>query len=236
MPRHIAVIPARLQSKGFTHKNRLFFSNTAEFICSSKLYDRVIVTTDDPILLERATACGFEIHRRPSELAGDHTSIREVFICLVQDCSVMEDDYLWLFYIPLVYKNMKDFVEAKKEVEKNRPLSVSSFIPAKTHPYNCWRYDSDLKKMMKYIDNDLFNRQNYPDAWENYHYIYCCVASAIPRLNNNMLCADTQPIFLAEETVRRLVEIDTPADLERWKYISPEDYEHWRRSQAMEKS
>lgn len=235
MSNHIAVIPARLRSKGFKFKNRLFFQNTAEFVRSSQLYDRVIVTTDDPILLEFATAYGFETHRRPTELAGDHTSIREVFFRLVQDCSVMQDDYLWLFYIPLVYKNVKDFAEAKMKVEKCHPLSLSSFIPAKTHPYNCWRYGSDQKKLKKYIENDLFNRQDYPEAWENYHYIYCCLASALPQLDNNLLCADTRPFFLPEETVKQLVEIDTPADLERWKYVSPKDYECWLKTQVKEK-
>lgn len=234
MPSHIAVIPGRKWSKGFPRKNRLFFRKTAEFIRDVGLYERVIVTSDDEVLLGLAEEHGFETLPRPPELSKDDTPIKMVFKHVVETCSIKGADYLWLFYIPLLYRNKKDYIAAKELAEKAQPESLSAFIPAKTHPFNCWRHDVQTKQLKKFIENEVFNRQDLPDAWENYHYLYCCRGESIDRLDNNLLSANTLPIFLPKETASKLVEIDTPADLETWKQLHPQDYLLWEKLHPFE--
>ena len=41
MIEHIALIPARKDSKGLKNKNSKFFDHTAKFLKNSKLFDRV---------------------------------------------------------------------------------------------------------------------------------------------------------------------------------------------------
>jgi hypothetical protein len=94
-----------------------------------------------------------------------------------------------------------------------------SFIPARTHPYNCWAYDSQSGQLSQFIPNDVFRRQDLPPAWMHYHYTCCFRAAELPRLNSELVNAETRPIFLGEATAGRLVEVDTPEDLKRWQMI-----------------
>jgi CMP-N-acetylneuraminic acid synthetase len=225
----IAVIPARKGSKGFPKKNRLFFPLTADFIHRSKLFDRTVVTTDDDKLLDMAETNGFEGYKRPDHISRDTSSIREVFMDLVAQQKFHPHDRLWLFYIPIVFKDIQDFGQAKKIMETKRPPSVSTFIPAKSHPFNCWiRMQND--KVSKAMDNDFFNRQDYPEAFENHHYVFCIQVNAVEHGNNNLLNDQTYPIFLSSEKASRLVEIDEPEDLLRWKQKDEEAFKLWCQS------
>ena len=227
---HIAVIPGRKGSKGFPHKNRLFFSLTANFVRNSGLFDKVIVNSDDEILLDMATAEGFKTYRRPDAIAQDNSSIRDVFLDLAANYAFNPEDYLWLFYIPFVYKDISDFRKARKIVDDISPPSLSAFVPAKGHPFNCWYSDEESGKIRKFIPNDYYNRQDYPEAWENHHYVFCIKVNELPRIDNNLLNENTYPLFFTPEESERLIEIDEPHDFQHWIKADPEAYSKWRES------
>lgn len=227
MSRDIAVLPARAGSKGFPGKNRLFFPLVADFIDASRLFDSVIVTTDDGGVMALAEERGYRIRKRPPEIAGDDSTIKEAFVDLFQHCGLQDDDYLWLFYIPLVYRDVSDFRQGMKIVKEQQPGSISTFIPAKSHPFDCWRYFEGEKAIRKYIPNDYCNRQDYPEAWENYHYVFAVRVSELEKLNGNLLNEETYPLFLSNEAAEKLVELDHPADLFEWQRKHPEAYDAW---------
>ena len=216
---HIAVIPARMGSKGFKFKNRKFFSYTVDFLEKISWMQRVIISTDDPEIEETAKKEGYEIHKRPEHLAGPAVSIRSVFESVIKDMDVKKDDVLWLIFLPLLYKNKDDFDECKKIIEQKNVNSLCTFITVKSHPFNCWKYDEKNKELSKYIDNDVFRRQDLPPAWEHYHYVCCFKAGEIKNLNSELINSKTFPVFLKKNITEKLVEIDTPEDYEKWKKL-----------------
>ena len=216
MSRHIAMIPARMGSVGFKHKNRKFFDFTADFLDKVEWFDKIIVSTDDPVVKEYSEKRGYDIHERPESLAGPAVSIKQVFDSVIEDMDIKNDDILWLFYLPILYKNQDDFEKCKGIIEKPDIKSACSFIKAKTHPYVCWRYDPDKKILTQYIKNDCFRRQDQPPAWEHHHYLYCFKVEEISNLNDEMLNSKTHPIFLDEGTAENLLEMDAPSDYEKW--------------------
>lgn len=81
----IALIPARGGSKRVPGKNirvfagRPMIAHSIEAALASALFDRVVVSTDDPRIADVARAAGAEVpFIRPSELAGDHVGTAPV--------------------------------------------------------------------------------------------------------------------------------------------------------------
>jgi len=216
---HVATIPARMGSEGFKFKNRKFFDLTADFLDKTDWFDRVVVSTDDPVVKELVQNRSYEVHHRPKELAGPAISIKQVFSDVIVKMGIQDDDVLWLFYLPVLFKRMEDFVLAKKVIEGKKHLSLCTFIPVKTHPFNCWRYDDQKGILNQYIENDIFRRQDLPFAWAHYHYVCCFYAKELNHLNSEIINENTYPIFLNKETRDQLIEIDTPEDYEKWKKL-----------------
>lgn len=89
----VAVIPARGGSKRIPRKNIKSFHGKPMIgyaigaALSSKTFDRVIVSTDDPEIAEVAKAYGAELpFIRPPELADDHTPTVPVIAHAIQQC------------------------------------------------------------------------------------------------------------------------------------------------------
>ena len=77
---HIAVIPARKNSKSLPFKNRFLFKHTAKFLRNNKLFDDVYVNSDDLYMKVQAKKYDFNFYKRKKNLAKDTTCIKEVFV------------------------------------------------------------------------------------------------------------------------------------------------------------
>lgn len=214
---HVAVIPARAGSVGFPGKNRLFFSATADLIDHLPWISRAIVSTDDDEIVSMARAREYDPHPRPPHLAGAAVSIKDVFRCVASDMRLAADDVMWLFYLTILHKDAADFEMARLIVERDRPRSLISFVPAAVHPWTCWSHDPKTRLLSQYVANDAFRRQDRPPAWRYYHYLCCCRADEIETLNSELIGPTTYPVFLDQGKADVLVEIDTLAELEAWR-------------------
>lgn len=214
---HIAFIPARKGSKGFPFKNRLLFDDTADFIDEHGWFEKVIVSTDDEIVEQKARERGYSVHRRPAQLCGDAVSIKEVLQSVIDDQKLDKKAIVWLFYLPIVYKNLSDFLRAKQVMEEGPVVSLCGFIEAKSHPFYCWSYDERTGQLKQYIKNDVYRRQDLPPAWTHHHYLCCFKAGEIGNLNNELISNRTYPFFLSGDTAEQLIELDTPQQYEQWK-------------------
>ena len=218
--KHIAIIPARKGSVGLPKKNQILFKNTVNFLKNLMWIDEVIVSSDDLIVLEKASRQNYICYNRPKILSGPNISIKKVLEDLCEYFEIDKNTIVWLFYLPIVYKEYSDFEKAKKVIEKSKIRSLCSFIPAKTHPFNTWKYDKKKNKLYQYIKNDIYRRQDLPSAWMHHHYICCFKIKELKNLNSELLNSNTYPIFLSRETSEKLIEIDTPKDFEKWKEIN----------------
>ena len=218
--KHIAVIPARSGSVGFPKKNQIFFDNTADFLDNLLWLDEIIVTSNDKVVLKKARERKYIDHKRSKVLSKSNVSIKSVFKELVDSLNIEDDVILWLFYLPILYKNISDFEKAKIIIEKPKTNSLCTFIPAKTHPFNTWRYERNKKKLSQYIKNNCFRRQDLPPAWMHYHYVSCFKAKILKKLNSELLNAETYPVFLSDNYAKNLIEIDEPKNYEKWKKIN----------------
>jgi len=218
--RHLAVIPARMGSVGLPHKNRIFFDLTADFIDSILWFEEVIATTNDPIIKEKAHSRGYRVHDRAESLAGPDISIKAVFEDLIGSLKLGSEEILWLFYLPSLYHDRIHFDEARTQIEKEQSASLCSFIKAQSHPFYCWRFNEVDQSLEQYIPNKVFRRQDLPPAWMLCHYVCCFKGDEIFKLNEELINSKTIPLFLDDQTTAKLMDVDTPEELERWKQLT----------------
>ncbi|MDC0469157.1 hypothetical protein OAN07_01760 [Candidatus Pelagibacter sp.] len=209
--KHIAIIPARKNSKSLPFKNRFLFKFTAKFLKNNKLFNKVYVNSDDPYLKVLAKKYDFNFFKRQKKLAKDTTCIKEVLIDMNKKLKFSRNTFIWLFYIPIVYKNNNDFKKTIKLVEKNRLKSICTFKKAETHPMSCWYIKK--KKPYQFIENDLCRRQDFAEAYSHHHYICGFNIKYLKKLNNELIFKDTFPVLLHNNISRKLIEVDTPEDL-----------------------
>ena len=156
---NIAVIPARKGSQGLKNKNLLKIDNktlierTIEFAIESKMFSRIILTTD----YENINNNNIEFRKRPKELTKENTTMAEVIKDVIDNCNINKEDNIILLQPTSPFRNKKDlkkvieqlrFFESSitvKEVEINTELIFSS------------KNKNELKT--KNIDNKKTNRQ-----------------------------------------------------------------------------
>jgi CMP-N-acetylneuraminic acid synthetase len=229
--KHFAIIPARAGSKSFPKKNQYFFNFTADFLESSGLFDGILVSSDDEVILNWAADRGHFCRQRDEPLASDSSHIRDAIVDLIDHAPhVHERDYLWLTYTTTIHKDLDDFRSVRRLVDEISPPAFCTFIPVATHPYIAWYQDKETHEMRQYIPNDAVNRQEFPPAWRNYHYVIGFRADVVECLNGNLLGAETYPIFLSEKQTRALCDLDSPSDIERWKLKHPEEFSRWQKT------
>lgn len=215
---HIAVIPARKNSKSLPFKNRFLFKYTAEFLKNNKLFNQVYVNSDDSYLEDLTKKYKFIFFNRKKKLAKDTTCIKEVLVDMQKKLKFSNNTYIWLFYIPLVYKNQLDFKKSFNLVENKKLKSICSFIKAEVNPLSCWYIKKN--KPIQFIKNDICRRQDFPTAYSHHHYICGFNIKFLKKLNNELISKDTYPVLLNRNTSKKLIEVDTPEELKRFRKIS----------------
>lgn len=211
---HIAVIPARKNSKSLPFKNRFLFKHTARFLKGNKLFSKVFVNSDDMYLHNLAKKYDFTFFKRNNKFARDRTCIKEVFIDMKKKLKFANNTFVWLFYIPLVYKNNSDFKKAIETVEKKRLKSICAFKKVDTNPMSCWYLKKN--KPYQFIKNDICRRQDFPEAYSHHHYICGFKLNYLNKLNNELISRSTFPIILNDYTSKKLIEVDTPDELKKF--------------------
>ena len=84
-----------------------------------------------------------------------------------------------------------------------------SFLPPKTHPYDCWIIN---KKLKKFIKNDVYRRQDKIKLFEHHHYLCAFKVKELNKLNSELINSNTYPLILN----KKIIEVDTKEDLNKF--------------------
>lgn len=213
MVNHIAVIPARKNSKGLKFKNRKLLDRTLNFLKKVKWINKTIITTDDKKIIKIGKKNKLQVLERSKKNSLDKASIKSVMVEVIKKKNLNSDDVIWLLYIPIIGRKEKHYKIGKKLIEKKGVSSICSFTPVKTHPYNAWIYKK--QKIIRLIKNDVYRRQDLPKMWSHHHLICAFKVGIIKQLNSELIYSHTIPIFFDQEK-EKIFEIDSPLDL---KYL-----------------
>ena len=125
----IAIIPARGNSKRIPGKNYKIFNgkpiiaNTIEKLKKSRIFDRIIVSTDSKKIASISKRCGAEVpFRRPKFLSDDYTSGASVIAHSVKFLikEGYQFDYVCCVYPPNPFLEISDLKKGFKKIKSKK--------------------------------------------------------------------------------------------------------------------
>lgn len=145
----IAIIPARGGSKRCPNKNLAFFKNkplvahTIEQAIDSKIFERIIVTSDNTDILNEAKKYDIEIDFRGNNLSKDKSPLIDVIRNIIKKYEINDNTIIALLLVTGPLREISDIVEAYKLfLSSDKGNSVVS-VTANENPVEMnWRLTS----------------------------------------------------------------------------------------------
>lgn len=216
----IALVPARIGSKGIPKKNlallggRPLMYYTVRAATGSKFIDCAFVSSDDSQILELAEALGAQSLRRPGELAGDHATAAQVvnhYIEAVHDKKPEGDPLLVYLQPTSPFRSSAHIDEALIGMLTAGASSLVSVEGLVKSPYKSFKLDSH-GRLEALFDERLtnFRRQDLPRCYIPNGAIYVFGLSEF-RKKGGFPSNGSWPYVMEKADS---VDIDTQTDLE----------------------
>ncbi|MEA4804375.1 acylneuraminate cytidylyltransferase family protein [Acetobacterium wieringae] len=167
----LAIIPARSGSKGLKDKNikvmngKPLMAYTIEAAVESRIFDKIIVSTDSSAYAKIAEEYGAEVpFLRPDHLSGDEVATDDVIIDLLE--KLKEDGDVYEYFIILQptspLRTSKDIVNAMALMKKKDANAVISLCETEHSPLYTGLVSEDLR-IDGFIKKDIgYRRQDLP--------------------------------------------------------------------------
>jgi CMP-N-acetylneuraminic acid synthetase len=217
-----AFIPARKGSKGIPGKNKKDFCGkplvqwSIDQAKESKLFDKIIVSSDDDDILEIARNSGVEAVRRQDELSGDDVKTDDVMF----DYFAREEnkcEYICLLQPTSPLRNVEDITKTFKAIQKKKWFSVVSVT---WNPIMGWvKEPSKAGSMCLYQVHKRPNRQTRDNFFLENGAVYWVTYGSFIALSNRII--NPQKCYVYEMPPERSLEVDTPFD---W-FLAEKTYE-----------
>jgi len=215
----VCIIPARGGSKRIPRKNiKDFFSKpliaySIQTAQDSKLFDKIIVSTDDDEIANIAKSYGAEVpFVRPAELSCDHTGTTEVTNHAIEYLKSigLSYDYACTIYATSPLLQTKYLIQGYTELKDS--TAINSFS-ATTMPFpiqRTFKLDSDGRCEMFYPEHINTRSQDLEEAYQDAGQFYWTKLNK--KSDKIMFSSDTIPIILPRHLVQ---DIDTLEDFKR---------------------
>jgi len=172
---NIAIIPARGGSKRILNKNikefygKPLISYSIEVALKSKLFERVVVSTDDNQIAKISKEYGAEVQMRPKELSDDYIGTVDVFEYVISQN--LGFDYACMIYATapfLQVKYLKDGLEKLKKSKANFSFSATTYdFPI----FRGFKIEQNLAKMV-YPEYENTRSQDLPEIYHDAGQFY----------------------------------------------------------------
>ena len=222
----IAVIPARGGSKRIPRKNIRDFAGKPMIAWSidaafkSELFDRIIVSTDDPEITSIALKYGAEVpFIRPLELSDDHTGtvivIRHAISWLIK--SGIHPRHVCCIYATAPFITPEHLCSAYSLLEKNQETDfVFSVAPFESSVFRAVKISEDNNVSMFWPEDEMTRTQDLPIAYHDTGQFYWGALEAWLH-RDRVFTSNSRAIILPPHLVQ---DIDTAEDwkLAEWKF------------------
>lgn len=228
----VAIIPARGGSKRIPRKNikdfhgKPLIAYSIQTAIESKLFDKVVVTTDDEEIAQIARSYGAEVpFLRPKELSDDFASTKEVIDHAIEyfKSQGKKYEYSCTIYATAPLLDSKYLIEGFEKLKNSNAINAFS---ATSMPFPIWRtfkIDKNGRCEMFWRENYYKRSQDLEEAYQDAGQFYWTKLGK--KSDEIMFGKDSIPIVLPRYLVQ---DIDTLEDWIRAEFM----YEAIRKSEA----
>ena len=205
------VIPARCGSKGLPYKNRDLVPRTFSLMSEIGCKDSgVIFTSDDKLLLDKASELNFNCRNRPPRISNDSASMKDVLIDVADFFKLDSKDTLVCLYPTYPQRTKEDIAQFLNFFNKNDLSSALCKKEAKTHPYMCLA-SNGTHNAKRIFEHELYRRQDYPECFEISHFM---VAIKVGELHD--VCDQLYNNLTGFYVIDDKIDVDYITDLNRY--------------------
>lgn len=215
----VAIIPARGGSKRIPNKNVKSFAGQPIITYSIKaaqetrLFDRIIVSTDSEIIAELAKTCSAEApFIRPAELADDFTGTVPVLLHALNWLNEYNyaTDYFCCIYATAPFVQPEYIIEGFNLLKKRKATSAFSVTTFHYPIFRALKIDDDGHIKMFWPEHESSRSNDLPEAYHDAGQFYWGnTEKFISR--KTFFSSDAVPIVIPRYLVQ---DIDTPEDWE----------------------
>ena len=218
----LAIVPAKGESKRFPGKNlarlggRPLLDITVEKIRASGRFEQILVSSEDPRILEAAERLGAEAVPRPPELAQDPVQVGGVCAHLLTEEQAAGRTWPW-FGVFLVTNPLIPVAAIQEAVDRFHATgarATASVVPIVHPPQRALRIRDD--RLEPFMDVDLSLGAEAHEILYRHDGGALILRTADFESDGLLLAGDVRPIILDHENS---VDIDTPHDLQWAEFV-----------------
>lgn len=172
MKKFVALIPARGGSKGIKNKNLVKINNkpivdiALDFAISSNIFSKIILSSDNKKILNRAKNKQITLHKRSKKLSTDHSLLNDTILDIISVYNLKKDYILIILEPTSPLRNLTDIKVAKNKIIRNNLDSYCTFAESFISPYRIWDISkSDIKPFI-INENSWGPRQNFKQYYQ----------------------------------------------------------------------
>lgn len=208
----IALIPARVGSKGVPQKNSKSFANgkslverAIETALTFFPKDKVVLSTDDQDLLVQGNAFGIQLINRDPNLASDTSGMLEVMLDAI-DKQEQSPEYLLLLQPTSPFRTAKHIEDAFKLFATGDHAVVAVNEPA-GHPFYTL-FQEENGYINKFQKNQVVRRQDLPPMYDVNGLLYLFSVAEL-RKHSWVECEKIRPLIVPKW---QAIDIDNEED------------------------
>ena len=214
----VAIIPARGGSKGIPHKNLALVGGTTlveRAIAAAqqcKSISRIIVTSDDLTILDKAREMNVEFVLRPAELATDDSPIEDAILHALdsaQATSPLPKSLVLLQPTSPLRDSLRLELAIHEFVLQNKFGAMFGVVTVEHHPAKMLRRNGDTIEPFTNVADLSASRQQLPDVFRQSGSIYIADVARFRAERTLFL----EPVGFIEVDAAEAIDIDVPADL-----------------------
>ena len=217
MLKYICFIPAREGSKRIPNKNILelnskpLIKHSIDFAIKISKKSEIYVSSDSKNIQGIASKAGVKVHKRPSAMAKDETSMLETTLDFIKNNNISDDINIILLQPTIPFRSVDYFFKLKKifESAKNASSGISLVRCTFFHPSKIGVISDKNKFNLLNVDyeENIDNDKKKPYFVISGSFYIVKVAKLIA---NNSFVGDS-PVGL-EEPIENFCNINTPID------------------------